>query len=105
MFQLTQSRSRSLIRFVMTRFRYDLEQEIRNTLKDTIEQAKMDANGEEYRVVIQSDIVLEELNRIISMVAPRFVPVRKVRNMSRTYSISEDSYDALCEHLGIESTD
>lgn len=36
MFQLTHSRSRSLLRFVMTRFRYDLEEEIRNTLRDAV---------------------------------------------------------------------
>jgi hypothetical protein len=101
MFQLTQSRSRGLIRSIMTRFHYNLEQEIRNTLRATIEEAQFDDDSQEYRVVIQSDNVLEELNRIIGMVAPRLNPLRKVRNMSRTYSISEDSYDALCKHLGI----
>jgi len=101
MFQLTQSRSRSLIRSVMTRFRYNLDQEIQNTLRRTIEEAQFDDDSQEYRAVIQSDNVLEELNRIIGMVAPRLDSVTKVRSMSRTYSISEDSYDALCKHLGI----
>ena len=101
MFQLTQSRSKSLIRFVMTRFRYNLEQEIHNTLKATVEQAQFHDGSHEYRVVIQSDNVLEELNRIIGAVAPNLDPVRKVRNMSRTYSISEDSYTVLCKHFGI----
>jgi len=50
--------------------------------------------------VIQSDNVLEELNRIIGMVAPQLDPVAKVRNMARTYSISVDSYNAVREYLG-----
>lgn len=99
MFQLTQSRSRSLIRFVMTRFHYDLEKEIRNTLKETIEKAEFHEDSRKWRVVIHSDNVLEELNRIIGMVAPKFDPVRKVRSMSRTYSISEDSYAELRKHF------
>lgn len=102
MFQLTQSRSRSLLRLVMTRFHYDLEQEIRNSLKETVKQANLDEESKEYRVIIQSDNILEELNRIIAMEAPKLDPVSKVRNMSRTYAISLDSYATLCKHLGIK---
>ena len=105
MFQLTQSRSKNLIRLVMTRFHYDLEMEIKNTLKKTIRKAELNDKGTEYRVIIQSDNVLEELNRIIAVEAPRFDPVRKVRNMSRTYSISEDSYEVLCKYFGIKGKD
>jgi hypothetical protein len=101
LFQLTQSRSRSLLRYTMTRFHYDLEQETQNTLKETVKQAQFNDDKKEYRVVIQSDNVLNELNLIIATVAPSLDPVSKVRNMSRTYSISEDSHDALCKYLGI----
>lgn len=50
---------------------------------------------------MQSDNVLEELNRIIGMVRPEYDPVTKVRNMSRTCSISPDSYRCLRDHLGV----
>lgn len=99
MFQLTESRSRRLIRSVMTRFHYALGLEIQNTLREAIDQAQFDGDSEMYRVVIQSDNVLEEFNRIIGMVAPRLGRVRKVPNMSRTYSVSVDSYNALRQYL------
>jgi hypothetical protein len=102
MFQLTQSRSRSLIRYVMTRFRYELEEEIRNTLIQNLQQARFNNDANEYRLVIQSDNVLEELNRIIATIAPALDPIRKVRNMSRTFAISEDSYRELRSYFGIE---
>lgn len=102
MFQLTQSRSRTLLRLVMTRFHYDLEREIRNSLREAVKQADLNPAGTEYQVIIQSDNILEELNRIIAMRAPQLDPVTKVRNMSRTYAISEDSHDALCKYLGIK---
>jgi hypothetical protein len=101
MFQLTQSRSRSLIRFVLTRFHYDLERQLLNTLRETMESAQLSDDGSEYRVVIQSDNVLEELNRIIGIRAPRLDPIRRIRNMSRTYSISVDSFENFCENFGI----
>lgn len=102
LFQLTQNQSRSLVRSVITRFHYELEQQTRNTLSEIVKQAQFDKEDNEYRVVIQSENVLEELNRIIETEAPKLDPVKKIRNMSRTFSISKDSYRALCSHFGIK---
>lgn len=99
MFQLTQSQSRNLIRYVMTRFHSDLESELKNTLSAVVEAAQRD--GEAYQVVIQSDNVLEELNRIIAITAPKCDPVTKTRNMARTYTIAPDSSAALRTYLGL----
>lgn len=99
MFQLTQSKSKSLIQNAITRFRYQLENEIRNTLINNLKRAEFDKNADEYRLVIQSGNVLEELNRIIATIAPELDPIRKIRNMSRSYSISEDSFDKLKEYF------
>jgi hypothetical protein len=97
MFQLTESESRALIRNVRTRFRYQLEIEIMNTLQQTIVSAEH--NHDKYHVVIQSDNVIEELNRLVSTHAPHFDPVAKVRNSARKYQISEDTYEFLRDHL------
>jgi len=102
MFQLTQSQSRSLIRSVMARFRYELGEEIRNTLVEHIHRAQFNQDAREYRIVIHSRNVLDELNRIIGGIAPNLDQIRKVRNMSRTYAVSEDSYEALRRHFHIE---
>jgi hypothetical protein len=98
MFQLTRSQSKSLIRNVMTKFHYDLKQEALNTLIKTVDQAKWNANRNEYHVAIQSDVVLNELNRIIGTEIPHLDPVSKVKDMARTYSISKDSRNALVDN-------
>ncbi|MEH7387630.1 hypothetical protein V7147_19840, partial [Bacillus sp. JJ1521] len=99
MFQLTETESRALIRNVRTRFRYQLESEILNTLQQTIVSAEF--NNEVYHVVIQSDNVLEELNRLVSTNAPQLDPITKVRGSARKYQISEDTYVLLTNALGI----
>lgn len=103
MFQETQSRSKSLIRLVLTRFRYDLKEEIDNALINAICSAR--PNNSEgnpaYHVTIQSDIIVEELNRVINKNAPRCLIVKKNPGTGRSYSISEDSYDKLREVYGL----
>ena len=99
MFQLTESESRALIRNVRTRFRYQLEHEIMTTLQQTIRAAELE--GDVYQAVIQSDNVLEELNRLISTHAPQLDPITKVRNSARKYQISEDTFDLLKEVLDV----
>ncbi|MHA1279559.1 MAG: hypothetical protein ACTSQ8_20345 [Candidatus Helarchaeota archaeon] len=98
-FQLTQSRSRSLLQQTLTRFHFDLNDQIIKTLKNTIENFEYIDDTHEYRIIIQSDNVLERLNRIIAIKAPKLDPIKKVRNMARTYSISEDSYELLHSEL------
>ncbi|MFD1775991.1 hypothetical protein [Paenibacillus rhizophilus] len=93
MFQLTESESKALIRNVRTRFRYQLEAEIFTTLKQIIESAELRTDA--YHVVIQSDNVIEELNRVISINAPHLDPISKVRGSARKYQISEDTYELL----------
>lgn len=99
MFQLTETESRALIRNVRTRFRYQLEGEILTTLQQTVVSAEL--NGDKYHVVIQSDNVLEELNRVVSSNAPQLDPITKVRGSARKYQISEDTFDLLSNSLGI----
>lgn len=101
MFQLTESESRSLIRNVRTRFRYQLESEIFNTLRATVNLAEQ--SGTFYKVVIQSDNVLEELNRIIAINAPNLDPITKSRNSARQYEISLDSYELLVNHFNLQA--
>lgn len=103
MFQLTESESKSLIKNVRTRFRYQLESEINNTLKQVmLEYTK---NDDKYEVIIQSDNVLEELNRILTQVNPVLEPIKKVRDSSRKYSMAEDTYNALKRHFDLVNSE
>ena len=101
MFQLTDSESRSLIKSVRTRFRYELLNEINFTLKNIVRSANQLRRGESYRVVIQSDNVLEELNQIIEKEAPHSYPISRARGTAKTYEITEDSYQVLSNYFGL----
>lgn len=102
MFQLTDSESKALIRNVKTKFKYQLEKELSYTLRSAISSAELSEIKAEYHVVIQSDNVLEELNRLISTYAPHLDPITKVRGSARKFQISEDSYALLENQLNAE---
>jgi len=101
MFQLTEAQSRALIQSVRTRFRYDLEQELLETLRSTLMSATFDEDAEEYRVVIRSDNVLEAMRAILEEEAPQLPSITKVRGSSRNYSISVDSYEVIRAQIGM----
>lgn len=102
MFQLPISRSKNLILNVLARFRYDLEEEILNTLRSIILDAENIDDGREYRVYISSANMVDELNRIISRSGRRFRPLVRVRNEPNFYSIAPDSYTLIRQQLGID---
>jgi len=102
MFQLPESRSKSLILYVLTRFRYNLEEEIFNTLRMIITEAEVIDDGREYRVFIQSANMIDELNRIIARSGVRYRTLTKIRNEPNLYSIAPDSYKIICRYLGIK---
>lgn len=107
MFQETQSRSKGLIRLVITRFRYDLKEEIDNALIKTLCAAKLkdDEDNPAYHVTIQSDIIVEELNRLINKKAPKCLVVKRISGTGRNYTISEDSYQRLMDHYEMSVDD
>ncbi|CAM3419395.1 hypothetical protein PALU110988_21550 [Paenibacillus lupini] len=99
MFQLTESEARALIRNVRTRFRYQLDGHIQNTLRDILQQAALDTTQTEYHVIIQSNNVLEELNRIIDQYGPHLDPIAHVRGSAKKYKIMPDTYHLLQTRL------
>jgi len=101
MFQLPETRSKSLILYVLTRFRFNLEEEILNTLRNIVREAEVINEGHEYRVFIQSANMREELNRIIARRGVRYHPITNIRNEPNLFSIAPDSYEILRQHLGI----
>jgi hypothetical protein len=100
-FHETLSKSRTLIRNVLTRYSRELDPELTATLVDLVQAAQQEAEDGHWRVVIQSDNALERLNQIIAMEAPTLDPVRKVPNSARTYRIHPDSFNVLRSHLGL----
>jgi hypothetical protein len=102
MFQLPLSSAKSLVLYVLTRFRYDLEEEILCTLQDIVVSAeRVGANGvEEYRVFIGCENMVDELDRIIAKRGGfRLKKLSKVRDEPNMYWIAADSYRVLRTYL------
>ena len=102
MFQLPETRSKNLILYVLTRFRFNLENEILNTLRQIITSAEQTHDGQEYYVFIGSKNMIDELDRIIARAGIRYKRLTKIKNEPNQYSIAPDSYEIICRHLGIE---
>lgn len=100
MFQLTESGSRSLLRNARTKFKFDLEEELQNTVCATLLTARQKEG--DYRVVIQSENILEELRQTVSIKAPELDQISKVKNSAGVYSIPEDTFAILCANYGID---
>src|SRR5699024_8845897 len=89
-FQLTESQSRSLLRNVRTRFRFDLEEEMSSTISGILRTATQ--QGGYYRVVIQSDNILEELKLTVSLRGPQLNQITKMKNSASVHNIPEDTF-------------
>jgi len=101
MFQLPITRSKNLILNVLARFRYNLQEQINNTLRAIIEGAEEIDDGRQYRVFIASTNMADELNRIIARSGLHLRQLTKVRNEHNLYLIAPDSYEHLRRELGL----
>lgn len=99
LFQLTDSDSRRLVRNVRTKFRFELEEEIINITRAILRRGR--AHNGDYRVVITSNNILEELKQKVSVIAPELNQIHKVANSTCVYNIPEDTFLRLCGVYGI----
>lgn len=99
-FQLTESSSRSLIRNVKTKFKFNLEEELKATMKNVLLTARV--VRENYIVVINSESILEELKNIVSTKAAHLNQISKVKNSAGVYNIPEDTFVVLCQNYGVD---
>lgn len=103
MFQLTETQSRTLLRNVLTKFKYDLQGALLETIQEILLSAKLLEKDGDYQVLIRSENILEELRRTVSTIAPELRQIRKKRSSAGTYLIPEDTYDRLLAHYGFKS--
>lgn len=108
MFQMTPTRSRSLIRTVITKYKHQLK--IDDTLKETIftnkTPVKHPNDPQKCLIYIPSDNVVEQLNRIIERCTRSdnyLGGIHKYSKGARMYSTSKGSYLCLCNELGIDN--
>jgi hypothetical protein len=99
LFQTTESQSRSLIRSVMSKFQYELREEIVQTLRETLSESGRESDEADYEVVIDSDNVVDELNRRIQAIDGTLPAIQKKRGTASTYVLRPSSHDRLIESL------
>lgn len=100
LFQLTGSRSKTLLRNVKTKFRFELKKAIKNTVKTMLKEIKYE--NEEYHAIILNKNILEEIKQTVESEAPRLNQIRKVSNSASLYKIPIDTLKVLCDYYGID---
>jgi hypothetical protein len=95
LFQTSTSESRSLIRAVMSKYQYPVKEAVQRSLVKILQSAKHAHDGDPYEVVIASQNLVEELNRVLAGINGNLPLVSKVRDSVGTYRIQPSSYEEL----------
>ena len=101
LFQTTITESRSLIRAVMSKYQYQLKISVEKTIKECLTAAQRPNNSEPYSVVINSQNIIDELNKALGEIDGNLVSVSKRRGSVSTYEITASAYNKLCLRLAV----
>jgi hypothetical protein len=95
LFQTTTTQSRALLRAVMSKYQYELQEPIRRTLHEAVHRAVADAAGDHWLLTIDSENVIDALNREIASIDGTLQQISKSRGTVSTYEIAASSYREL----------
>lgn len=101
LFQSTSTESRSLIRSVISKYQYQLKSALDKTIKAILQSATRDNDHNPYTVTINSQNVVEELNRQLAGIDGSLTSVAKKRGSVSIYEIKASSYTRLCEKFHV----
>ena len=96
-FQLTSAQSKTLLRNTLSRYRTRLRDELEATLASIIEGAE-DGNEGKF-LTPDSEVFVEELNKIVAKQGAHLNPVRKSSVGNRRYFATTDTFVALEDHF------
>ncbi len=99
-FQLTPSQSRTLLRNTKSRYRTKISMFIMNSLRSILQSATMNEETCRYEFVCLSNVMIEELNLIISQKGPTLEQINKIKGKSSKFDCAEDTYVLLTTELG-----
>lgn len=97
LFQTSATESRALIRAVMSKFQYQLRDAIDNSIRKSLESAQKESETGPYVVTINSQNVVEELNRSLATIDGSLQQIKKKRGSVSTFEISPSAYARLTE--------
>jgi hypothetical protein len=101
LFQTTTTQSRGLLRSVMSKFAHELHGGIHESLRETISSAKQESPMGPWSVTVDSENIIEALNRELVSIDGTLPPVSKKRGSVITYEIMNSSYEKLGKKLSI----
>lgn len=101
MFQLTDTSSKNLLRKVRTKYRFELENMINETIKSSLEDAEQ-IEDDDFEMTLTSSNLLEEMKRAIYATDVTKKPITKQRDTVGVYKIPKDTYELLKKYYGIE---
>jgi hypothetical protein len=99
LFQTTATQSRSLIRSVMSKYQYELGDAINTSLRSAVADAEPEAD--DWTVTINSENIVEFLNRVIGGIDGSLPQIEKKRGTVSNYIVRRSSYIKLCENFGL----
>jgi hypothetical protein len=95
LFQTTESGSRTILRNVRAKYKFEVQEHIRNSVELALSTAEENSEKNHYVVTIKSENVLEEMKQLVSRKAPQYGQIAKKRNSAGLYIIPSDTYNVL----------
>lgn len=105
LFQVKDTKARSLIRSVMSKYQYDLDKRIEDSITRAIENAEKDENDESQYILDIDKSLADEINGLLTKIDRSSSQVKKKRNTTSSYLLKESSKEKLEERLDIETED
>lgn len=97
LFQTSATESRALIRAVMSKFQYQLRDATDNSICKALDSSQKEGETGPYVVTINSQNVVEELNRALATIDGSLQQIKKRRGSVSTFEISPSAYARLTE--------
>lgn len=102
LFQTTTTQSRGLLRAVMSKYQYELQTAIRETLEATMRSAgRNPSEPDSWNITIDSENVIEALNREISAIDGTLPQISRARGTVSTFDVPNSSYEQLKLRFGL----
>jgi hypothetical protein len=100
-FQIPTSQSRTLLRNTRSRYRTKLGAQVDQSAKALVASARRNQDSEQWEMLIDTEVLAEELNLVISRKGPTLKPIQRKKNSAGQFEAEEDTYNLLKAHYGI----
>jgi hypothetical protein len=99
LFQTSTSQGRSLLRAVLSKYQYELQAIIHNSLKQLLSNAEQIEETDLHRITVDSECEIEALNRKLASLDGTLPQVTKAKGMVGAYEIKKSAFDQLKDAL------